>query len=357
MLRRKRALLVAMGLALTGSMSVAQAQSQAQNQAQSAVQSTTPNTTSNTTPGQTNTEPYPARPIRLIVGFPAGGASDVAARAIAGRMAELLGQPVVVENKPGAAGNIGSESVAKSKPDGYTLLFGTISSSINGSLYKNLTYDPVKDFAAISQVTSTPFLLVVNPASPYRSVKDIIDAARSAGSAQKLPDYATAGNGSGSHLFMELFTSMAGIKLSHVPYRGAAPAIADVMGGQVPIIFDNILTTLAQVESGKLRALAVSTKNRSSVAPDVPTLSEAGVPGYDATAWFGLFAPAKTPESVINKISDAAKKALLTESVRSVLLKAGAEPVGSSPIEFDSFYRAEVAKWAKVIANANVHVD
>ena len=341
MLRRKRALLMTMGFALACSISVAQAQSQGQNPALS----------------ESNTEPYPSRPIRLIVGFPAGGASDVAARAIAGRMAELLGQPVVVENKPGAAGNIGSEMVAKSKPDGYTLLFGTISSSINGSLYKNLTYDPVKDFTAISQVTSTPFLLVVNPASPYRSVKDIIDAARAAGSAQKLPDYATAGNGSGSHLFMELFTSMAGIKLSHVPYRGAAPAMADVMGGQVPIAFDNILTTLAQVQGGKLRALAVSTTQRSSVAPDIPTMSESGVPGYDATAWFGLFAPAGTPVAIVNKIAQATQKSVLTPEVRASLLKSGAEPVGSTPKEFDTFYKAEVVKWARVVESAKVKID
>lgn len=302
-------------------------------------------------------ESYPARPVRLIVGFPAGGASDVAARAVAGRMAELLGQPVVVENKPGAAGNIGSELVAKSKPDGYTLLFGTISSSINGSLYKNLTYDPVKDFVPISQVTSTPFLLVVNPASPYRSVKDIIAAAKAASGSQKLPDYATAGNGSGSHLFMELFTSMAGIQLSHVPYRGAAPAIADVMGGQVPIAFDNILTTLAQVQGGKLRALAVSTTSRSSVAPDIPTMSESGVPGYDATAWFSLFAPAGTPTEVVNKIADAARKSVRTPEVSATLLKSGAEPVGSTPAQFDAFYKAEVAKWAQVVKNANVKID
>ena len=345
MLQRKRALLFVMGLALTGSVFSAQAQSQAQSHSQGQVLA------------QANADSYPSRPIRLIVGFPAGGASDVSARTIAGRMAELLGQPVVVENKPGAAGNIGSEMVAKSKPDGYTLLFGTISSSINGSLYKNLTYDPVKDFTGISQVTSTPFLLVVNPTSPYRSVKDIIEAAKSASSSQKLPDYATAGNGSGSHLFMELFTSMAGIQLSHVPYRGAAPAIADVMGGQVPIAFDNILTTLAQVQGGKLRALAVSTASRSSVAPEIPTMSESGVPGYDATAWFGLFAPAGTPSEIVNKIADATQKSVRTPEISASLLKSGAEPVGSTPKEFDTFYKAEVAKWARVVQNAQVKID
>ena len=303
------------------------------------------------------TEPYPSRQIRLIVGFPAGGASDVAARTIAGRMAELLGQPVVVENKPGAASNIGAEMVARSKPDGYTVLFATISSSINGSLYKKLTYDPLKDFTAVSQVSSTPFLLVVNPSAPYQTVAELIAAAKKAGGTDKLPDYATAGNGSGSHLFTELFTSMAGIKLSHVPYRGAAPAIADVMGGQVPIAFDNIVTTLPQVQAGKLRALAVSTKERSKVAPDIPTLGEAGVPGYDATAWFGLFLPVGAPAGVVNTLANAAIKAVNTPEVSAILLKSGAEPVGSTPAEFDAFYRAEVAKWAQVIERASVQID
>ena len=302
-------------------------------------------------------EPYPSRPIKLIVGYPAGGASDVMARAVANKMVEFLGQPVVVENKPGAAGNIGSEFVARSKADGYTLIFGTISSSINGSLYKKLNYDPVKDFVAISQVTSTPFLLVANPNSPYKTVADVIAAAKNAPTPAQLPDYATAGNGSGSHLFTELFTSMAGIRLNHIPYRGAAPAMADVMGGQVPLAFDNILTTMAQVQSGKLRALAVSTQARSSVMPNIPTLAEAGVPGYDATAWFGVLAPAGTPPAIIEQLATAIQKSVKTPEVTETMLKAGAEPVGSTPAQFDAFYKAEVAKWAKVVKSANVQVE
>lgn len=302
-------------------------------------------------------QPYPSRPIKLIVGYPAGGASDVTARAVANKMVDFLGQPVVVENKPGAAGNIGSEFVARSKADGYTLIFGTISSSINGSLYKKLNYDPVKDFVAISQVTSTPFLLVTNPNSPYKNVADIIAAAKKAQNRDQLPDYATAGNGSGSHLFTELFTSMAGIRLNHVPYRGAAPAMADVMGGQVPLAFDNILTTMAQVQSGKLRALAVSTQTRSSVMPNIPTLAEAGVPGYDATAWFGVLAPAGTPSAIVEQLATAIQKSVKTPEVTESMLKGGAEPVGSTPAQFDAFYKAEVAKWAKVVKSANVQVE
>ena len=300
---------------------------------------------------------FPTQPIRLVVGFPAGGASDVAARAIASQMTTQLGQQVVVENKPGAASNIGAEFVAKSKPDGYTLLLGTISTSINGSLYKNLNYNPSTDFVAISQIASTAFLLVSNPNSPYKTVADIIAAAKKAQGTSQLPDYATAGNGSGSHLFTELFASMAGIKLNHIPYRGAAPAVADVMGGQVPITFDNILTTLAQTKSGKLHAIAVSTKTRSSVAPEIPTIAESGVPGYDATAWFGIFAPKGTPTPIVNKLAESIQAAVRTPAVTEVLLKSGAEPVGSTPAEFDAFYKAEVAKWAQVVTSANVKID
>lgn len=300
---------------------------------------------------------FPTQPIRLVVGFPAGGASDVAARAIASQMTTQLGQQVVVENKPGAASNIGAEFVAKSKPDGYTLLLGTISTSINGSLYKNLNYNPSTDFVAISQIASTAFLLVSNPNSPYKTVADIIAAAKKAQGTSQLPDYATAGNGSGSHLFTELFASMAGIKLNHIPYRGAAPAVADVMGGQVPITFDNILTTLAQTKSGKLHAIAVSTKTRSSVAPEIPTIAESGVPGYDATAWFGIFAPKGTPTPIVNKLAESIQAAVRTPAVTEVLLKSGAEPVGSTPAEFEAFYKAEIAKWAQVVTSANVKID
>ena len=300
---------------------------------------------------------FPEGQIKLIVPFAAGGGVDSAARVIAKQMQANLNIPFIVENKPGGGSNIGSEFVARSKADGYTLIFGTISSSINGSLYKKLNYDPVKDFVAISQVTSTPFLLVANPNSPYKSVADVIAAAKKAQNRDQLPDYATAGNGSGSHLFMELFTSMAGIRLNHVPYRGAAPAVADVMGGQVPLTFDNILTTLAQVQSGKLRALAVSTKTRSSVVPEIPTIAESGVPGFDATAWFGVLAPAGTPVPVVNQLADAIQKSVKTASVTETLLKAGAEPVGSTPAQFDAFYKAEVEKWAKVVKSANVQVE
>jgi len=298
---------------------------------------------------------YPDKPIRLVVGFPPGGASDVAARAVAAKMGALLNQAIIIENKAGAASNIGSDYVAKSAPDGYTLLFGTISLAVNPSLYPNLSYDPLKDLAPIAQVASTPFLLVVNPATPYRSVADLIAAARKPG--EKRIYFASAGNGSGAHLFAELFNSQASIKMLHVPYRGAAPAMTDVLGGQVPLTFDNIVTTLPLVKSGKLRALAVSTKTRSPAAPDVPTMAEAGVPGYDATAWFGLFAPAGTPAEIIRRLSATAAQATQAPEVRAALEAVGCEPMGTSPNEFDAFFKSEVKKWAKVVDGAHIHLD
>jgi tripartite-type tricarboxylate transporter receptor subunit TctC len=297
---------------------------------------------------------WPAQTIKIIVGFPAGGASDVAARIIGQKLAERLGQAVVVENKPGAAGNVGAEAVSKAAPDGYTLLLGTISLSVNPSLYPKLAYDPVKDLVAISMISSTPFVLASNPKSPYVSVASLLQAARSS---RNLVDYATAGNGSGSHLFMELFSSTAGVKFNHIPYKGAAPAMNDVLGNQVPVTFDNIITTLPLVQSGKLRALAVSTAQRSKVAPDIPTLAESGVAGFDATAWFGLFAPAGTPRDLVQRLSREVAEAVKDPGVSEKLLKLGAEPVGDSPESFDKFFRAELAKWAKVVRQAGIRLD
>jgi len=295
---------------------------------------------------------YPERPIRMIVGFPAGGASDVAARAIGQKLSERVGQPVVIENKPGAASNIGSEFVARAPADGYTVLFGTISLSINPSLYPKLNYDPVRELTPVIGISSAPFLLVVNPSSPIRSVRDLIAASKTTDLT-----YATAGNGSGSHLFMELFRSETGIRLTHVPYRGAAPAMNDVLGGQVPLAFDNIITTLPLVQAGKLRALAVSTATRSKVAPDIPTMIEAGVPGFDATSWFGLFVPAGTPRAIIARLHQETAEVLKDADVRDRLLKLGAEPVGSSPEEFGRFFSTEVARWGKVVREAKVQID
>jgi tripartite-type tricarboxylate transporter receptor subunit TctC len=297
---------------------------------------------------------WPSRPIKIVVGYPAGGASDVAARIVGEKLSQRLGQPVVIDNKPGAAGNIAAEAVAKAPADGYTLLLGTISLSVNPSLYSKMTYDPVKDFTGVSMISSTPFVLVVNPQAPYRSVKDLVDAARAHPGEIA---YATAGNGSGSHLFTELFSSMAGIKLKHIPYRGAAPAMNDVLGNQVPMTFDNILTTLPLIKAGKLRPLAVSTAKRSSAQPEIPTLDEAGVPGFDATAWFGLFAPAGTPADVVQQLSRQVAEIVKDRETNARLHKLGGEPVSSTPEAFNAFFRGEVARWAKVVKSAGVHID
>lgn len=239
----------------------------------------------------------------------------------------------MIENRPGSAGNLGADAGAKAAPDGYTLLLGTISLSVNPSLYPKMSYDPVKDLRAIGMISSTPFLLVVNPKSPYMTVKDLLDAAR-----------ATAGNGSGSHLFMELLASTAGIALTHIPYKGAAPAMNDVLGNQVPLTFDNIITTLPLVKSGKLRALAVSTRKRSLVAPEIPTLGESGVTDFDATAWFGLFAPQGVPREIISRLNAEVSESIKDAQVREKLLQLGAEPAQTTPDEFDAFFKGEVAK-------------
>jgi tripartite-type tricarboxylate transporter receptor subunit TctC len=297
---------------------------------------------------------WPAKPVRIVVGFPPGGASDVAARAVGTKLGERLGQPVVIDNRAGAASNIGSEHVARSPADGYTVLLGTISLSINPSLYPKLAYDPLKDLVPVTQISSSSFLLVVHPAAPYASVAELIAAAKAA---PKPILYATAGNGSGSHLFMEHFAAAAGIRLAQVPYKGAAPAMNDVLAGQVPLTFDSIITTLPLHKAGRLRALAVSTRSRSAVAPDIPTLDELGIANFDANAWFGLFVPAGTPEAVVRKLYEETAEALKDPQVRERLLTLGSEPVGSSPAEFGRFYRSEVDKWGKVVREAKVQID
>lgn len=297
---------------------------------------------------------YPAKPVRLIVGFTAGGASDIMGRAIAARLTEQMGQSVVVENRPGAASNIGSDHVAKSAPDGYTILLGTISLSVNPSLYPNLPFNPLTDLVPISQIASTPFMLVVHPSSPIKSVADLIAAAKAA----KEPlQYATAGSGSGSHLFMEYFSSLAGIRMQSIPYKGTAPAMTDVVGGRVPLTFDNVITTGPLSTSGKLRGLAVSTTTRASIAPDIPTMVEAGVPGFDAQAWFGLFAPAGTPAAIVGRLESETIKALSDPKVQQAFRTNGAEPLGTTAAQFGAFYRNEIEKWAKVVKSASIKVE
>jgi tripartite-type tricarboxylate transporter receptor subunit TctC len=297
---------------------------------------------------------YPTKQVRFVVGFPAGGATDVVARAISQNLSEALGQPVVVDNRAGAASNIAAEIVATAPKDGHTIFMGTVSTAINPSLYKKLAYDAVKDFAAITQVTDTPFMFVVHPSLPAKSVKEFIAIAKSRPGQL---NYGSAGNGSGGHLFTAMFGSMAGVSLVHVPYRGASFATTSVLAGETIFMFDNIVTTLPLARSGKLRALAVTTQKRSRTAPDIPTIAESGVPGYDANAWFGVFAPAGTPVTVINRLHSEIARIVNLPDIRDRFLALGAEPVGSTPEQFSAFYRKEVAKWAKVVKDSGAQID
>jgi tripartite-type tricarboxylate transporter receptor subunit TctC len=304
--------------------------------------------------GSAQSQTYPTKPVRFVVGFPAGGATDVVARTISQKLGESLGQPVLVDNRGGAASNIGAELVATSPKDGHTIFMGTVSTSINPSLYKKLAYDPLRDFTPVSRVSSTPFLFVVHPSLPARSVKEFIAIAKSKPGEL---NFGSAGSGSGGHLFVEMFGSMAHVKLMHVPYKGAAPATTATLSGETIFMFDNIVTTLPLAKAGKLRALAVTTATRSAAAPDMPTIAEAGVPGYDANAWFGVFAPAGTPQPIINRLNTDIVKIVKLPEMHDRFLALGAEPVGSTAEEFAAFFRNEVAKWAKVVKASGAQVD
>ena len=297
---------------------------------------------------------YPSKQVRFIVGFPAGGATDVVARAISQHLSEALWQPVVVDNRAGAASNIAAELVATAPKDGHTIFMGTVSTAINPSLYKKLAYNALKDFAAVTQVTDTPFMFVTHPSLPVRNVKEFIALAKAKPGQL---NYGSAGNGSGGHLFTAMFGSMAGVQLLHVPYRGASFATTSVLAGETIFMFDNIVTTLPLARAGKLRALAVTTLKRSRVAEDIPTMSQAGVPGYDANAWFGVFAPTGTPDAVIARLQSEISRIVKVPEVRDRFLALGAEPVGNTPEQFAAFYRNEVLKWAKVVKESGAQID
>ena len=297
---------------------------------------------------------YPTKQVRFIVGFPAGGATDVVARSISQHLSEALGQPVVVDNRAGAASNIAAEIVATAPKDGHTIFMGTVSTAINPSLYKKLAYNALKDFAAVSQVTDTPFMFVTHPSLPVKNVKEFIALAKARPGQL---NYGSAGNGSGGHLFTAMFGSMAGINLAHVPYRGASFATTSVLSGETIFMFDNIVTTLPLARAGKLRALAVTTAKRSRVAEDIPTLAQAGVPGYDANAWFGVFAPIGTPEAVIARLQGEISRIVKVPEIRDRFQALGAEPVGSTSEQFAAFFRAEILKWDKVVRTSGAQID
>jgi tripartite-type tricarboxylate transporter receptor subunit TctC len=297
---------------------------------------------------------YPTKPVRIVVPFPAGGTTDIIARATAQKLSEAWGQQVIVDNRPGAAGNIGAELVAKSAPDGYTLLMGTVGThAINSSLYAKMPYDHVKDFAPVILVAGVPNVLVVNPEVPVKTVPELIAYVKA--NPGKL-NFASSGSGTSIHLSGELFKTMTAVQMTHVPYKGSAPALTDLIGGQVQLMFDNLPSSLAFIKAGKLRALAVTSTTRAATLPDVPTVADF-VPGFEASSWFGLLAPAGTPPAVIAKINGEVAKWLATPEAREKLTAQGANLAGGTPEDFAKHIQAETAKWAKVVKESGAKVD
>jgi len=298
---------------------------------------------------------FPTKPIRIIVAYTPAGTTDILARALAQKMSEAWGQPVIVDNRPGANGNIGTEVAARAVPDGHSLVMATAGThGINVSLYRKLGWHPVKDFAPVSLTAMVPNIMVVNNSLPVKNVKEFVAHVKA--NPGKL-SYGSPGNGSTAHLSMELFKSMTGANLVHIPYKGSAGVLTDVMGGQIAVTIDNMPPYVPQVRAGKIRALAVSTAKRSSAMPDVPTIAEAGVTGYEAGAWFGLLAPAGTPKAVVAQLSAESARILKLPDVSKRISELGAEPVGSTPEEFGALIQSEIAKWAKVIKDANVELQ
>ena len=292
-------------------------------------------------------QPYPNRPLRIVVPFPPGGGTDIGTRIVAQKLQEAWGQAVIVENKPDAAGTVGTELTAKSAPDGYTFMMGNIGThAINVSLYKKLAYDPVRDFAPVSMVADLPLLLLVHPSVPANSVKELIALAKS--QPGKL-NFSSSGAGGSMHVAAELFKSMAGVDMVHIPYKGGAPAVADLLSGQVALSFSTVLETIQHVKAGKVRALAVTNDHRSIALPDLPTIAEAGLPGYQSISWLALFAPAGTPKDIVNKVSAESVRILKLPDVKERLLAQGAEPIGSTPEQLAAILAADIAKYAKVI--------
>ena len=295
---------------------------------------------------------YPARPITMVVAFAAGGSSDVLARAVADAMSQDLGQQVAVDNRPGAGGNIGAEAVAHAAPDGYTILFGTNGTlGIGPALYKNLRYDPSHDLAPVGLLHKLPLLLIVNPQVPAQNLSELIAYARA--NPGKL-SFASAGVGSVSHLAGELFKEEAKIDILHVPYKGGGAAVTDLLSGRVSMMLETIPNALPLAKSGQMRAIGVTTKERSSIAPDIPTLAEAGLPGFDVSAWTGLFVPAGTPAAVIDRLNAETRKILGDQKYVALIQGMGTDVTASTPQEFGEFVRDDVARWTKVIDNAGI---
>jgi len=294
---------------------------------------------------------YPSKPIRIVVGQATGGATDVVARLVSPRLSEQLGQQVIVENRTGAAGSIGAAFVAKSAPDGYNLLVASSSYAINPSLYTDMPFDPVRDLLPVTLIAEAPFLLVVHPSMPVRSVKDLVALAK-----QKpgTLNFASGGNGSSGHLAGELFKFLAGVNIVHIPYKGAGPALVDVMAGQVHFTFGSVLSSLGHVKNGRLRALGVTGGKRSAGAPDLPTVAEAGIKGFQTTSWYGLLAPANTSAQIVSLLSTSMNKAVQSPEVKNKILNDGAEPDGGTSKQFQEFMAAEMRRAAEIVKRAGI---
>lgn len=292
------------------------------------------------------TATYPTRPVRVIVPYPPGGPTDIVARVVFQQLSESTGQQFIIENRPGAGGNIGAEAVARAAPDGYTLLVATTAHAINMSLFKNITYDVMKDFAPVTLLTQGPLVLVATPSFPANNVRELIALAKAR---PNTLNFASSGNGQSTHLSGELFNTMAGIKLAHIPYKGSAPALTDVIAGQVPLMFDTMLSAMPFVKSGKLKALAVTSPTRSPAAPGLPTIAESGLGGYSVIAWNGLLAPAGTSKAVITRLSEELKKAMAVLQVKDKFSAQGFAASWNTPDQFGSFLKGEVEKWTRTV--------
>ncbi len=295
---------------------------------------------------------WPAKPIRLLVGFPVGGAADILARLHATRLQDAIGQTIVVDNRGGAGGVIATEMAARAASDGYTLLFTSLPHVINPPLYGKVAYHPVKDFQPVTLLVNVPLLMAVSVAQPIRSVKDVIALAKT-GKA----NYGSGGNGSSSHLAMEMFKSMAGVDIQHIPYKGTGPLITDLLSGQINMTIASIVPLIPQVRAGKLRAIAVTGSRRSGALPDVPTIAEAGVPGYDMTNWFGILAPAGLPAPILTRLDTTLRKIVAAPDVREVYAQQGADGVGAGPEAFAKVIAADIPKWEKVVRQSGARVD
>lgn len=306
-------------------------------------------------PGLSLAQTFPVKPLRLIVPFPPGGPTDIVARPLAQMLSVALQQQVVVDNRAGAGGSIAADFVAKSPADGYILLMGTVGThAINAALYKKLAYDPLKDFTPLGLAASAPVAVVVGASSPYATVAELVAAAKR--QPQSIA-FASAGNGTPGHLTGELFAKAAGIQLKHIPYRGSAPAITDLLGGQIPLMFDPVQSILSQVQGGKLRALAVSSQERSPVLPQVPTLAEAGLRGFEAEAWWAIFAPANLPGPVANLLRSEIERIVRSDAFREKLGNLGVTPAAAMRQPFTDFHRAELMKWGKAVQDSGASLD